>query len=75
MMLSVPHTFSLPLGTLSLAEMSRPPKYLQLLLDTCMENHKAAEALYGDLRAAFDDHLIMDMSNDLAEGQVPHSKA
>ena len=37
--------------------------------------HDVAEALYGDLRAAFDDHLIMDMTYNLAEGQVPHSKA
>ena len=37
--------------------------------------HDAAEALHRDLRAAFDDHLIMNMADDLAEGQVPQSKA
>ena len=37
--------------------------------------HDVAEALHRDFRAAFDDHLIMDVADDLAGGQVPHSKA
>lgn len=37
--------------------------------------HDVAEALHRDFRAAFDDHLIMDVADDLAEGQVPQSKA
>ena len=37
--------------------------------------HDVAEILHGDFRAAFDDHFIMDVADDLAEGQVPHSKA
>ena len=35
--------------------------------------HDVAEALYRDFRAAFDDHLIMDMPDDLAEGQTGSS--
>ncbi len=37
--------------------------------------HDVAEALDGDFLAAFDDQLIMDMADDLAEGEVSHGKA